>query len=155
MEYVAAQLGIEDASVTKAYLRRDKTRPEHRWQIQHVDGWHDFADFREGSVTLTADLVCRGVVHCRVAPAEASADAGIHVDPLRRRVGWWVLGASAEAYEMPQRWPGWTVEFWQDRWGEHVLTAPGRFLPPPVDCARALVDVRSAAERRREARTHP
>jgi hypothetical protein len=38
MEYVAAQLGIEDASVAKAYLKRDKTRLEHRWEVQQVDG---------------------------------------------------------------------------------------------------------------------
>jgi hypothetical protein len=40
-------LGIEDTSVAKAYVRRDQTRLEHRWEIQQVDGWHDFADFRE------------------------------------------------------------------------------------------------------------
>ena len=30
MEYVAAQLGVEDASVVKAYLKRDQTRLELR-----------------------------------------------------------------------------------------------------------------------------
>ncbi|MCX5205415.1 hypothetical protein OG897_28640 [Streptomyces sp. NBC_00237] len=84
---------------------------------------------------------------CRV-----SAEAGVHVDPVRRRMGWWVLGASAEAYEMPQRWPGWTVEFWQDRWEEHVRVAGGRFQPPPVDHERAVADVRVAVALRREAR---
>ncbi|MFB7470286.1 hypothetical protein [Kitasatospora sp. NPDC056184] len=81
---------------------------------------------------------------CRVA-----AEAGVHVDPLRRRVGWWTLGASPEAYDMPKRWPGWTVEFWQDRWEEHVRVAAGRFRPPPVDPERALAEVRAAAERGR------
>ncbi|MFD5922482.1 hypothetical protein ACFVYP_38035 [Kitasatospora sp. NPDC058201] len=83
------------------------------------------------------------------------ADAGIHIDLLRRRVGWWLLGASAEAYEMPQRWPGWTVEFWQDRWQEHARWAPGLFEPPQVDRERALADVRSAATHRREQRIRP
>jgi hypothetical protein len=40
-------VGIDDASVAKAYLKRDQTRLEHRWEIQQVDGWHDFAEFRE------------------------------------------------------------------------------------------------------------
>ncbi|WP_380282662.1 hypothetical protein [Kitasatospora purpeofusca] len=79
---------------------------------------------------------------CRVA-----VDAGVHVDPLRRRVGWWTLGATAEAYDMPKRWPGWTVDFWQDRWEEHVRVAAGRFRPPPVDREQALAEVRAAAER--------
>ncbi|MFJ9953383.1 hypothetical protein [Kitasatospora sp. NPDC091207] len=83
------------------------------------------------------------------------ADAGIHIDPLRGRVGWWLLGASAEAYEVPQRWPGWTVEFWQDRWQEHARRAPGLFEPKPVDRERALADVRSAAALRREQRIRP
>jgi hypothetical protein len=47
MAYVAAQLGIEDASVAKAYLKRDQTRLEHRWEIQRVDGWSVFAGFRD------------------------------------------------------------------------------------------------------------
>ncbi|MFD0404403.1 hypothetical protein [Kitasatospora sp. NPDC127116] len=83
------------------------------------------------------------------------AEGGVHVDPVRRRVGWWVLGASAEAYEMPQRWPGWTVEFWQDRWEEHVRRSGGRFRPPPVDRDRALAEIRAAVAHRREPRTRP
>ncbi|MEU3573918.1 hypothetical protein AB0E96_36710 [Kitasatospora sp. NPDC036755] len=99
---------------------------------------------REGPALL--DRLTGGPEHgvCRV-PAEA----GVHVDPLRRRVGWWTLGATAEAYEVPQRWPGWTVEFWQDRWEEHVRACAGRFRPPPVDHARALAEVRAMADRRR------
>jgi hypothetical protein len=54
MEYVAAQLGIVDTSVAKTYLKRDKTRLEHRWEIQQVDGWRDFAEFGE-SLKLHVD----------------------------------------------------------------------------------------------------
>lgn len=71
--------------------------------------------------------------------------AGLHVDPARRRVGWWLLGAQAGAYEMASRWPGWTVEFWQDRWREQTRVAGDRFAPPPVDRLQALVDVRDEA----------
>ncbi|MFE9429310.1 hypothetical protein ACFYNO_40930 [Kitasatospora sp. NPDC006697] len=111
---------------------------------------HSDHPIREGVALL--DRLAEGPEHgvCRL-----SAEAGIHVDPLRRQVGWWTLGAAAEAYEMPQRWPGWTVEFWQDRWEEHIRVSTGRFEPPPVDRERALAKVRTAAERRRDIRTRP
>ncbi|MFJ2831460.1 hypothetical protein ACIPC1_28510 [Streptomyces sp. NPDC087263] len=74
-----------------------------------------------------------------------AAESGIHVDPERRRVGWWLLNATAEAGEMAARWPGWTVEFWHDRWEEHVRVADGRFAPPPVNREQALAELRSEA----------
>ncbi|MER7756675.1 hypothetical protein [Kitasatospora sp. NPDC097643] len=83
------------------------------------------------------------------------AEAGVHVDPVRRRVGWWVLGASAEAYEMSRRWPGWTVEFWKDRWEEHARLSSGQFQPPLIDRERALAEVRAALAHRRETRIRP
>ncbi|MFD5565287.1 hypothetical protein [Kitasatospora griseola] len=79
----------------------------------------------------------------------AAAQAGVHVDPERHRVGWWTLGATAEAYEMAERWPGWTVEFWQDCWEEHVRVAADRFQPPTVEAELAREEVRVAAERHR------
>ncbi|MFH8381849.1 hypothetical protein ACH4E7_13010 [Kitasatospora sp. NPDC018058] len=98
---------------------------------------------REGTALLERLVGAPEHGVCRLA-----AEAGVHVDPLRRRVGWWVLGASAQAYEMPERWPGWTVEFWRDGWEEHVRVAAGRFQPPPVDRDRALAEVRAAVELR-------
>ncbi|MFD7444477.1 hypothetical protein [Streptomyces sp. NPDC059909] len=74
-----------------------------------------------------------------------AVQSGIHVDPERRRVGWWLLDAQAEAYEMASRWPGWRVEFWQDRWDEHVRASNGRFTPPPIERTLALDEVREEA----------
>ncbi|MFF3647214.1 hypothetical protein ACFYXV_01045 [Streptomyces sp. NPDC002181] len=73
------------------------------------------------------------------------ADAGIHVDPRRRRVGWWLTTARARGHDVADRWPGWTVEFWEDRWTEHVRAAGGRFAPPVPDRAAALAEVRDEA----------
>ncbi|WP_460071870.1 hypothetical protein [Streptomyces sp. YKOK-I1] len=73
------------------------------------------------------------------------AGAGIHLDPLRRRVGWWTMSTVAEAGEMGAYWPGWTVECWQDRWEEHARAAPGRLVPPRVDPAQALAELREDA----------
>ncbi|GGR32675.1 hypothetical protein GCM10010251_56000 [Streptomyces aurantiogriseus] len=78
--------------------------------------------------------------HCTVA-----AEAGLHIDPVRRRVGWWLLSAVAEADEMAARWPGWTVECWQDRWQQHARAAPGRFLPPRVSPEQARAELREDA----------
>ncbi|MFE7099241.1 hypothetical protein [Streptomyces erythrochromogenes] len=73
------------------------------------------------------------------------ADAGIHVDPARRRFGWWLNTARSHAGTVGQRWPGWTVEFWGDRWEEHERASGGRFAPPAPDRAAALADVRAQA----------
>ncbi|MEU6878762.1 hypothetical protein [Streptomyces sp. NPDC046712] len=89
-------------------------------------------------VDRLADAPDHGV--CAVA-----ADSGIHVDPVRRRVGWWLLNAVAGAGEMAPRWPGWTVEFWEDRWEEHVRVAGGRFVPPAVVREDALAELRNEA----------
>jgi hypothetical protein len=40
-------LEIGDASLVKRYMDRTKTRFEHRWEISEVDGWSDFADYRD------------------------------------------------------------------------------------------------------------
>ncbi|MEV6341246.1 Tn3 family transposase [Nocardia vinacea] len=47
VEYLAEQLEVADPSCVKTYTRRDQTRLEHRWEIARVDGWADYADFRE------------------------------------------------------------------------------------------------------------
>ncbi|WP_406512780.1 hypothetical protein OG851_27830 [Streptomyces sp. NBC_00161] len=73
------------------------------------------------------------------------AGAGLHIDPARRSVGWWLLGAQARAERAAADWTGWTVEFWEDRWSEHVRAARGRFTPPAPDRAAALADVRGDA----------
>ncbi|MFE7184373.1 hypothetical protein [Streptomyces erythrochromogenes] len=73
------------------------------------------------------------------------ADAGIHVDPARRLVGWWLNTARARARTVEQQWPGWTVEFWADRWDEHERASGGRFAPPAPDRAAGLADVRAQA----------
>ncbi|MFE3502549.1 hypothetical protein ACFXPX_19520 [Kitasatospora sp. NPDC059146] len=76
-------------------------------------------------------------------------NSGIHLDPERRRLGWWSLSSTPEAYRVPELWPGWTVEFWKDDWERH-RRACTRFYPAPFDTgaeARAAV-LAEAGERR-------
>ncbi|KQV05629.1 MULTISPECIES: hypothetical protein [unclassified Kitasatospora] len=83
-------------------------------------------------------------------------NSGIHLDPEGRRLGWWSLYSSPQAYEVPKLWPGWTVEFWQDGWERHVRASGGRFSPAPFDAreeARATV-LAEAEERRAQRARH-
>ncbi|MFF3083631.1 hypothetical protein ACFVRB_01125 [Streptomyces nojiriensis] len=73
------------------------------------------------------------------------AVAGLHVDTERRRVGWWLTSHQIHHDTAAARWPGWTVEFWEDRWAEHRTASGGRFDPTEPDDAAALSDVRDAA----------
>ncbi|MEU5110793.1 hypothetical protein AB0G64_04750 [Streptomyces longwoodensis] len=80
-------------------------------------------------------------------------DSGLHIDPVTRRVGWWLLGFRPRGAEMGDRWPGWTVEFWEDRWGEHVRAAPRSFRPPLVSPDLAERELTEAAVEHWKGRT--
>lgn len=99
---------------------------------------------REGVALLDrlANAPWHGSCHLHV-------NAGIHLDPERRHLGWWSLYSSPQAYRVPELWPGWTVEFWQDDWERHTR-ASDRFSPAAFDTgetARAAV-LAEAGERR-------
>ncbi|MET9597584.1 hypothetical protein [Streptomyces sp. NPDC006459] len=110
-----------------------------------ADRCHVLADINDHPVEEGPALLER----LRDAPDHGShrlrADAGIHVDPERRRVGWWLNTARAHGRSPAARWSGWTVEFWEDRWAEHERACGGRFAPPAPDRAAALADVRDRA----------
>lgn len=53
--------------------------------------------------------------------------------------------ARSHARTLTARRPGWTVEFWEDRWAEHERASGGRFAPPAPDRAAALAEVRDHA----------
>ncbi|WP_331738870.1 Tn3 family transposase [Streptomyces sp. NBC_01276] len=44
VDYLAEQLGIEDASCVKQYTERLKTAYEHAWEIRDAYGYHEFED---------------------------------------------------------------------------------------------------------------
>ncbi|WP_371681015.1 hypothetical protein [Streptomyces sp. NBC_01276] len=99
---------------------------------------------REGATLLNrlADAPAHGGCHLHV-------NSVIHLDPERRHLGWWSLYSSAQAYQVPELWPGWTVEFWHDNWERHVR-ASDRFSPAAFDAgeeARAAA-LAEAGERR-------
>ncbi|MEU5977543.1 hypothetical protein [Streptomyces sp. NPDC047315] len=106
---------------------------------------------REGAALLDrlADAPEHGRCHLHV-------NAGIHLDPERRRLGWWSLYSSPQAYQVPELWPGWTVEFWQDAWERHAR-ASDHFSPAAFDAteeARAAVLTEAGERRALRARNH-
>ncbi|MEZ0070863.1 DUF4158 domain-containing protein [Planotetraspora sp. GP83] len=44
VDYLAGQLGIEDASVVKRYTERKPTAYEHSWEIRERYGYHEYDD---------------------------------------------------------------------------------------------------------------
>ncbi|MFE9635407.1 hypothetical protein [Streptomyces sp. NPDC006463] len=106
---------------------------------------HVLADIEDHPVEEGPALLDR----LRDAPDHGShrlrAEAGIHVDPERRRVGWWLNTARAHAGTIAARWPGWTVDFWEDRWAEHRRACGGRLDPPAPDRGAAPAQVRDEA----------
>ena len=68
---------------------------------------------------------------------------GLHLDPAARRAAVWsidrVLGL---ADRFAERWPGWTLEFWQDRYQEQELRCAGafRFPDPAHDADQCAYD---------------
>ncbi|MEU9337968.1 hypothetical protein AB0D49_33205 [Streptomyces sp. NPDC048290] len=104
---------------------------------------------REGAALLDrlADAPGHGRCHLHV-------NAGIHLDPERRHLGWWSLHSTPGSYQVPELWPGWTVEFWQDAWERHVR-ACDRFSPAAFDAgAEAEAAVLAEAGERRAFRAH-
>ncbi|MEU8791420.1 hypothetical protein [Streptomyces sp. NPDC048643] len=102
---------------------------------------------REGVALLDRLEHAPGHGICRV-----HVNSGIHLDPERRRLGWWSLSSSPQAYQVPELWPGWTVEFWQDDRQRHVR-ACDRFFPAPIDAGEeARVAVLTEAGERRVTR---
>ncbi|MFJ5219424.1 hypothetical protein ACIP98_32555 [Streptomyces sp. NPDC088354] len=102
---------------------------------------------REGIALLDRLAEAPGHGVCRL-----HVNSGIHLEPERRALGWWTLWSSPHAYQIPDLWPGWTVEFWQDDWERHVR-ACGRFSPAPFDDGEeARATVLALAGERRAAR---
>lgn len=85
-------------------------------------------------------------------PCRLHVNAGIHLDPEHRRLGWWSLFSTPQAYEVPESWPGWTVEFWQDAWERHAGISD-HFSPAAFDAgAEAAATVLAEAGERLAAR---
>ncbi|MGW1536941.1 hypothetical protein [Streptomyces aureus] len=99
---------------------------------------------REGAALLNRLMHAPRHKICRL-----HVNSGIHLDPQHRRLGWWSLYSSPHAFQVPEMWPGWRVEFWRDNWKQHAR-AGDRFSPAPLDTPEhATAAVLAQAEERR------
>jgi hypothetical protein len=64
---------------------------------------------------------------------------GLHVDLAARRLGWWTAAtAPGLSQQAPRRWPGWEVQFWQDRYEQQLTACAGAVRAPAIDLARGF-----------------
>ncbi|MEU6339709.1 hypothetical protein ABZ883_01960 [Streptomyces sp. NPDC046977] len=119
-----------------------------------TDGCHVASDGIAHPVLEGVSLLDRLVDDPGHGVCRLHVNSGIHIDPQRRRLGWWSLPSSPQAYRVPDLWPGWRVVFWQDDWEQHIRVG-GRFSPTPFDAGEeARAAVLAAAAERRAARAH-
>lgn len=93
IDYVAGQVGVEDPSAAKEYLRRRQTRFEHQWEIAWAYGYTDFAAAEPDLVRWIDDRAWttgdspKGALRRRdglAARAQGAAAGGEHPGPAGR-----------------------------------------------------------------------
>jgi hypothetical protein len=76
--------------------------------------------------------------------------SGLHVDADARTAGVWLRGSGTGLVPaLGGLWPGWRVEFWEDRYEEHLARCGGAVTAPGADLAAALDEVVAALGARR------
>ncbi|GLY52627.1 hypothetical protein [Lentzea sp. NBRC 102530] len=77
------------------------------------------------------------VRHWERLPEDADGpELGLHLDLGSRTLGFWTAGNfTGTVAEIAERWPGWTVEFWEDRHEEQALRC-GEFRTFPFEETR-------------------
>ncbi|MBB4940024.1 TnpA family transposase [Streptosporangium album] len=101
IEYLAAQLGIEDPSVMKRYTERAKTAYEHAWEIRNAYGYHPFEDHEWGRKfrAFLHGRALRGRWRCFGCRRDGGSRSWSGCAGRR-------LGRRARAW--PRPWSGWT-----------------------------------------------
>ncbi|MDY6999886.1 MAG: hypothetical protein SW019_25120 [Actinomycetota bacterium] len=86
----------------------------------------------------------RTTVTLKAAPA-----SGMHIDPARRFLGVWQdIDTSGVLGRLTEIWPGWSVEFWADRFEEHLARCGRALRVPAVDLRAGMGDVRESLRHR-------
>jgi hypothetical protein len=76
--------------------------------------------------------------------------SGLHVDADARTAGVWMRGSGTGLVPaLGGLWPGWRVEFWEDRYEEQLARCGGAVTAPGADPAAALDEVVAALGARR------
>lgn len=72
---------------------------------------------------------------------------GLHLDVPTRRAGLWsILPLCGAREDWPRTWPGWELEWWEDRYTEQVARSGGVVTVPSIDFADGLRDIAERVE---------
>jgi hypothetical protein len=65
---------------------------------------------------------------------EVIPESGVHIDVLGRRVGVWVTSEAGPLFEsLPQLWPDWQADGWDDRYEDQLAQCRGLLSLPDLD----------------------
>jgi len=64
-------------------------------------------------------------------------EGGAHIDVRRKTLGAWQTADTMGFFHaLPELWPGWQTEVWEDRFEEHVKRCDGALRVPELDVSR-------------------
>ncbi|MCP9274486.1 hypothetical protein [Mycolicibacterium arenosum] len=76
-------------------------------------------------------------------------ESGVHVDVADRTVGVWITSEARGIFDlMPERWPEWRTECWDDRYEEQLLRCGGALRLPVTDLRAGIDEVRDWLRKR-------
>lgn len=111
--------------------------PEHGLRLMPLT-WGYSAAWQGG--TLVTALPYKGAKQMR---RTRIPESGVHIDIDKRAVGVWTTSEARGLFDlMPELWPGWTTECWDDRYEEQVARCGGALRVPALDLAGGLATVR-------------
>jgi hypothetical protein len=69
-------------------------------------------------------------------------EGGVHIDVPRKTVGAWQTNDRLGVFaELPELWPGWHIECWDDRFEEHLRRCDDALGVPELDVAAGIDNV--------------
>ena len=111
--------------------------PEHGLRLMPLT-WGYSAAWQGSS--LAGRLPYKGAKQLR---RTAIPESGVHLDMENRTVGVWTTSEARGLFDlMPQLWPGWRTECWDDRYEEQVALCGGALRVPALNPVAGLVTVR-------------
>lgn len=150
--YVGMQLPPDDWDrQPKLKLARGRQHMCHLISVVGTDGqlrfwplWWHLSKAWHGP-TLLDKLPGPGIRRIKLG---AIPEGGAHIDVRRKTLGAWQTADTMGFFHaLPQLWPGWQTEVWQDRFEEHVERCGGALRVPEVD---VVAGIDSAETRIRE-----
>ncbi len=76
-------------------------------------------------------------------------EGGAHIDMRRKTLGAWQTADTLGFFQaLPELWPGWQTEVWNDRFEEHVRRCDGAMRVPDLDLMAGVDDAAASISQR-------